>query len=278
MCTRGWQLLGNPEESRSQTQSYEAVSYTWGKQEFIKHLICNEGSGKSRVQITENIDFMLRHLRRRQKPRNIWIDVISLNQKDETEKEQQVPLMGKIYNDAKNVVVWLNSPGLSSAGARNVFRKLEELASASEGNSNLININDDVTSLIQYLSKYRWFYRRWVLQEVVRGKMVIVQLGKDTCDWRVFSTGILAAEKLVTMSDRLHYGIFRTVRMIESQIDNWLELLWNLDHTECSNLHDMLFALYGLTDTARNLEKPQPNYRCHWQQTYETYTRYFIAQ
>jgi hypothetical protein len=46
-------------------------------------------------------------MRKRNGPRYLWIDAICLNQADEAEKSQQIPLMGEIYQQADKTLFWV---------------------------------------------------------------------------------------------------------------------------------------------------------------------------
>ena len=82
---------------------YEALSYAWGDPNVLLPIILN-----SRVaHLTENLEHALRSLRFRDQERTLWIDAISINQQDATEKSKQVLRMGQIYAKAFKVLVWL---------------------------------------------------------------------------------------------------------------------------------------------------------------------------
>ncbi|KAH8598523.1 heterokaryon incompatibility protein-domain-containing protein, partial [Bisporella sp. PMI_857] len=84
---------------------YSAVSYSWGLPDFSRRLSCDFGS--TFLHITPNVESLLRRLRKPVKPHYLWLDAICLNQADEAEKDQQIPLMGEIYRQAKKVHIWL---------------------------------------------------------------------------------------------------------------------------------------------------------------------------
>ena len=85
------------------SESYDAISYTWGQPEFSRKLVCNDHEV---LPITPNVDVMLRRLRSKSKLRRFWIDAISLHQARKEEMQRQVPLMGAIYRQATKVRIW----------------------------------------------------------------------------------------------------------------------------------------------------------------------------
>src|SRR2546423_4768210 len=104
--------------------SYSALSYTWGERVFSKTLVVNECT---RIYITENLNFALRRLRLAG-ILTLWVDAICINQQDVQERAQQIRLMGRIFSQAKRVLVWT---GLDNA-SRDGRHCLEHLARLSE--------------------------------------------------------------------------------------------------------------------------------------------------
>jgi Heterokaryon incompatibility protein (HET) len=59
------------------------------------------------LNVRENIYLFLHRLRQKGEGRHLWVDSICINQGDGQEKSEQVRMMGKIYESAKWVFVWL---------------------------------------------------------------------------------------------------------------------------------------------------------------------------
>lgn len=89
---------------------YEALSYAWGDHVFHERIQVCETADTEPIQLlvplTRNLCEALRHLRSNV-PRVFWIDALCINQSDLEEKRQQVAQMGRIYREAKGVIVWL---------------------------------------------------------------------------------------------------------------------------------------------------------------------------
>jgi hypothetical protein len=83
---------------------YEALSYCCGT-EMTPRMAVLDGVP---MLITANLDCALRHLRFTIIRRTMWVDAISINQKDTQERNHQVQIMGKIYSAAQRVIVWLD--------------------------------------------------------------------------------------------------------------------------------------------------------------------------
>lgn len=83
---------------------YIALSYVWGKSQDSRPVFCN---GES-IFVTPNLYDALLELRECRSLPLLWIDQITINQRDLAEKTEQVRRMGKIYAKAEKVWIWLS--------------------------------------------------------------------------------------------------------------------------------------------------------------------------
>ncbi|EHK18457.1 uncharacterized protein TRIVIDRAFT_12429 [Trichoderma virens Gv29-8] len=92
---------------------FEAISYTWSGQALDRPVYAN---GKEYL-VTRNAEDVMRRLRptKPERSRNLWIDAICINQKDDEEKAAQVQLMFEIYENAERVNIWLGWGSESTA-------------------------------------------------------------------------------------------------------------------------------------------------------------------
>jgi hypothetical protein len=60
-----------------------------------------------KLQVTTNLELALRHLRRENRARTLWIDALCINQENKDEKTIQIQRMQWIYANASPIVVWL---------------------------------------------------------------------------------------------------------------------------------------------------------------------------
>jgi hypothetical protein len=79
------------------TQTYEALSYTWGDPKTLRP-VAIRGQKRCSLYITENLEAALRHLRYTDKIRVLWVDALSINQNDLKERSLQVMRMGEIFS------------------------------------------------------------------------------------------------------------------------------------------------------------------------------------
>ncbi|PSN61769.1 HET-domain-containing protein, partial [Corynespora cassiicola Philippines] len=94
----------------SDEPEYEALSYAWGTDICDKPILVDGYP----LKVNVNLDTALRHLRYVHESRFLWIDAICINQHSTTERNHQVQLMGTIYPNARDVLVWLGPAADSS--------------------------------------------------------------------------------------------------------------------------------------------------------------------
>jgi hypothetical protein len=82
---------------------FGALSYCWGTSVFDADLTCD---GKT-LRITQSLAAALRHIRHEEIAFPLWVDQVCINQRDTSERNSQVKLMGRIYSRAFKVVMWL---------------------------------------------------------------------------------------------------------------------------------------------------------------------------
>jgi len=96
---------------------FEAISYAWGAPIFSELLLCEDGSSRNYLWITQNLSDALRQFRLPNRPRALWADAVCINQGDDQEKSMQVAQMGKVFAAADTVLVWLGLPDQYTADA-----------------------------------------------------------------------------------------------------------------------------------------------------------------
>lgn len=94
-------------------EKYWALSYTWDGQRADQEILC-EGS---KLLVTKNCFAALKGMRSSDAEVRVWIDNMCINQNDLAERSHQVALMGDIYKEAAQVMVWLGewSPAIREA-------------------------------------------------------------------------------------------------------------------------------------------------------------------
>jgi hypothetical protein len=129
------------------TQMYEALSYVWGTEIASQQAVL----GGIPILITANLDCALRHLRLTIVKRTMWIDAISINQKDTRERNQQVQIMGKIYSSAQKVTIWLGFTDRNDLYLRVVLEAMQ--FHFSEENPSTVRLFDYMCSVVDIINE-----------------------------------------------------------------------------------------------------------------------------
>lgn len=187
-----------PPSSAESEAKYEALSYTWGTGAASQIIRLNMHYA---FKVSHHLELILRYLRYRNETRRLWIDAICIDQKNDTEKQHQIPIMHMIYAQAEQVVVWLGEPSDDSALAFQLIRDLH--APVVPGREEDIgDLRDSRTWPLSLVSRaplglhqieatlalYRlllrgWWYRAWIVQEITFARSVTVQCGYEAVSW-----------------------------------------------------------------------------------------------
>lgn len=257
------------QDSRSALRApYSAVSYTWGPREFTHHLEIEHDGDTSYLKITTNVDILLRYLRDQRVLRNLWIDAICLNQNDDAEKAQQIPLMGCIYGQAQQVHIWLGTDNCTILPLFAFFRAASQVPETKQQimanrlvflmRKHFSHTSPDgivsqlflpgggeaFNSISDFFDR-PWFSRRWVIQEAHLARQAIVHCGKHSTPMCI----VAAAARKFQCMDLSSYPIRMAAYLSQLNFSNTptlLELLWKFHEARCVDRKDRVAALAGL--------------------------------
>lgn len=187
---------------------YQALSYEWGPGPDSFSIILRDytkslrdiADRKKRLQfamfrtvgtkhfLRANVFYALLHLRHPKDPVKIWVDTICINQLDDEEKAEQIAQMADIYNRAYNVNIWLGESNDGSDEAMEFIAQLGDMRQLR----NILHDNSSLKKWIEliHLMRYRWFSRRWIIQELVLARTAYVHCGNQVVHWNDFSDAI----------------------------------------------------------------------------------------
>ncbi|PVH74749.1 HET-domain-containing protein [Cadophora sp. DSE1049] len=161
---------------------YEALSYTRGgpAPDPGQYILLSS----QRFPVFENLFAALVRLRHTSKPRTIWIDAICINQGEAPEaireREQQITLMRRIYEQAHQVVIWLGDTGIGERIAmQSLLHSPRGFLSGSK--------NIDVEKKFGLEKGFRWWRRVWIIQEVALARKAIIMCGPDEASWEAIA-------------------------------------------------------------------------------------------
>lgn len=148
----------------------------------------------------------------------VWIDAICIDQSNDAEKEMQVGQMGDIYRNALQVVAWLGiaisrpgNPGDASFEVEDSDLVIDDapamtrlLLAAPDGlmqrgglaKFGLPDRNHRIRNAIGDFMCRPWFFRLWIVQEIVLAKEILLLGGTRSIDWKV----------LIKFTDELRRG------------------------------------------------------------------------
>ncbi|KAM7197471.1 Heterokaryon incompatibility protein (HET) domain containing protein [Naviculisporaceae sp. PSN 640] len=170
---------------------YKAISYAWGSSKLEDTIILN---GKKQA-VTKSAFSVLMAVRSEWRSRLFWIDALCIDQTDQEDKAQQIPLMRDIYYKAHKVIVWLGpAPGSDGSLALGAIHKLWTIITIHNEFGNPLEITDmpaPVWGLIRQMLLAPWFQRTWIVQEVVlargSGSHTMIRYGDGSLDWETLS-------------------------------------------------------------------------------------------
>lgn len=152
-------------------EDYEALSHEWGQPSVDEPIISVDGCP---VRVRTNLRDALKELRLETEDRYLWIDALSIDQANTEERNDQVKMMGRIYKDAENVVVWLGPPSPDTDLAMDLFADPIKLSSQMLYN----NLNDAPFSAVLALCERSYWRRVWIQQELYHAQRFKVHCGR----------------------------------------------------------------------------------------------------
>ncbi|KAG8531870.1 uncharacterized protein KY384_003506 [Bacidia gigantensis] len=289
---------------------FEALSYTWGDGKPTSEIQCNG----ARLFIRPSLEIALRHLRKTDDVRTMWIDAICINQSNTREREQQVPLMADVYSKASQVVAWIGEVKLSDVQALDIERLQFEVIDPDHKEVTW-KLENYITALLKTmmaavtLMRRPWFSRTWIIQEVALSRKLIIQCSDRIIRWSNF-LALLDLIPLITDKEgmQVYFGeVFLerahfvasvrskiaeriaeherqetdvVIRHVSShQYDVWEDLQLLVSQARAfgaTEESDRIFALLGLVD--QKLRKGIPvDYGTPFQAMYKDFARHLIA-
>ena len=268
----------------SESNDYEALSYTWskpipGKPFLSQKIICNNVE----FFVTQNLEAALKTLRLPDRSRIIWIDQICINQGEVAERNRQVAIMDEIYARATQTVVWLGDVAYGSDQAmdfvhflavkmgeytlQNPTKKLSKKAFGKYGIPERSNSCwAQLQALLEGAGRSYWT-RVWILQELGEARKITVYCGDRSVEWMHFAVLFELFQKhsdfYVEIEDLSVFLWERTMGLIHTYSRNKsvigglylgapskgshgiLDLLWRTYYHNASEPVDKIYGLLG---------------------------------
>lgn len=176
---------------------YDALSYCWGAPDTTEHIILND----EEIPASKNLVAALRQVRADQRAagagKKLWVDAVCINQRDNAEKSHQVMLMRNIYTSAQHVLSWIGEPDELSPLAFDTLLRFAADDGTPDGSNTYRDLQDDRLeqrrAAVQRFVQRQYFFRMWIVQEVVAAKKATVFCGPDSID---FDSTCLALQRV----------------------------------------------------------------------------------
>ncbi|KAH8651583.1 heterokaryon incompatibility protein-domain-containing protein [Tricladium varicosporioides] len=255
---------------------YKALSYSWDAQIPSHPIEC----GGDTLYITANCVSALQKIRKIESRPVIWIDSICIDQKSEKERDQQVALMGDIYKQASDVIVWLGKEDESSRKALQCIEDIALMPISEERRARAlkivmgIDIKKESDDPIGPLFTRSWFSRMWTIQEATLppGERVWILCGEVRLPWQylTIAVGMLNASQY-------RWGTWRSAMQLQTHLSDLVremkeresgssverpslvKILEFARGKAATNPRDKVFALFGILQEL-NIASPSPAY------------------
>lgn len=261
---------------------YMAVSYTWGSNEktYSVEIECK------RLPVTSNIYWLLNDLRFvEDESEYFWIDAICIDQEDDDneEKSHQVQMMGEIYSQAKQVIIYLGG----ADGPNNILfssLKMMDLETRGKywpptdlqweivwwrvqiklGGGSTRGLRERQSDEFRDIIRNPWFYRVWIIQEVAKARAATVVYAGQRVSTRIFAL----APRLVGLNLSGHQQAVFDLMPGPSRRYSWwtcgrdlYTLLKKFSRAEATVERDKIYALLGMCQDGSSNDFLLPSYK-----------------
>ncbi|KAK5091587.1 hypothetical protein LTR05_001772 [Lithohypha guttulata] len=241
--------------SAARRPKYKAVSYTWGSARHPKQVLVN---GRA-FSLHLNLWHLLYHLRLSEETSFLWADALCINQLNLRERNFHVQLMGRIYQEAESVIVWLGLPSADRTEIR-AMDFIKEISAYRTRYSDTMLINTYLRPDIQHrwetlcrMTNHYYWHRTWIIQEFLFAPSIEVFSGKEKLDWKEFedvvellrsdpkfATHAVIPQILQSRTTRL------TMRRKAGSMSSLHELLREYADSTCTERRDKVYGILGL--------------------------------
>ncbi|KAG6220028.1 hypothetical protein E4U26_006964 [Claviceps purpurea] len=255
----------------AQRPRYETLSYRWGDESLTKTIVVDDVD----MCVTTNLWDALQYFR--ENPRNmpIWIDALSINQRDVPERSSQLRIMPHIYTRASSTLVWLGrryvglfdeaSAAASGAVAPEGGVDLGEEVEASQAEAKIEaeaeaeveappakpypHTEDPLANIKDQIMTDGYWDRVWILQEIGKSRHIQLCFGKQPTEWDTFITWIRTHSSIDNTTGPLKVDHLRRDKYDGSC--SLRSLLTNHASALAKDPRDKIYGLVGLSTDGR---------------------------
>lgn len=258
--------------------TYVAISYVRGEQSIVGYFFDSDGV-ETQLGYSQAILDIVSTLVPRGGTLYLWIDAVCINPDDHDERASQVTIMGDIYRQAQQVVIFLGTADDASTRAMDLLQltrgfiqangdalpplNVEEFEKKSRG----AGLNPAYWADVARLLCRPWFNKCWAVQEVALASDAVAVCGRHAvrwdelcqlCRWVVDNNGLLfqVMEKYLPAARRMAYleapfrnppsiAAARDLQRAEKDPLILQRLLLRFRHFRTTDPRDKIFALLG---------------------------------
>jgi Heterokaryon incompatibility protein (HET) len=263
---------------------YATISYCWGSPTPTRPMTCNN----TVLEITESLALGLTRFRA-MSDLLLWVDQICINQGDVRERNAQVAFMKRIYSQATKTFAYLGEPDsdISSDACRvleslkvPVMRMIDFKVNGASHKSYLRSripaiklamqhpslarksFDVDVKKAIVHLLSRPYFFRKWIIQELVMSQSLFCIIGPHCFSWDAFLNSVLKVGGSFRTTDdpgtRIQAGwlFFLNYNEVGMRKHALLTLLYYSRYSQATDPRDHVFALLGAACDSDDFPKP----------------------
>lgn len=236
---------------------YKAISYTWGDSANPKNILVNGKSFPLHINLWE----LLFHLRLNEETSFFWADALCINQLNLRERNFHVQLMGKIYQNAESVIVWLGVPCPEQV-ERRAFEFIKELVAFRKSYSDAAFISTyfkpekrtvERWKNLSRMTNHPYWHRTWIIQEFLFAPDIEVFSGRHKLDWPEFESLIdFLKDEPRALTHRVIPQILQsrttrlTLRRKAANESSLHDLLREYSDSTCTERRDKVYGILGL--------------------------------
>lgn len=265
---------------------YEALSYMWGAQEATSTIFL----GGKPFAIRLNLSAALEALRSSGRLRKIWIDAICINQTDVAERNAQVSIMSRVYQQAGTVLVWLGEEDKQTVELFDFILDTEGWTKgrvdehggsmslsnhSSSGDESDFEVEEEQTSYPEFWLDFLgvcsnpYWRRVWIVQEILSSSAVKLLCGASSISLKDFMVPhaalrerlFMTGESRQTMDEIMKSSAYLIVRAYKYRDEGFtLGSLLKLVSSCDSRCQDPRDKIYGVLSLARDVHGIRPDY------------------
>jgi hypothetical protein len=198
----------------------------------------------------------------------MWIDALSINQRNKMERAKQVQEMRQIFQSASGVVVSLGDEVSDSLMAFKYLNKYPSRVSFNPSNTPWATA---AKAEVQALLSHSWWKRVWVIQEIAVVKKIDIWRGPYSVSWDRFCRFVIQEQIQPRGSNAFARALYKFLEY------GLLDLSHEFRSREATNPRDKLYALLGPMANAAD-RGVVPDYSKPVREVYMCFVRSHISQ